>query len=135
MGEERRSYWLRQWAKALRSGKYTQGHGPYYADGCFCATGVLLDLMIMDGLLCEWELSEWHLKHDMLRYYPGDVRDFNTIVAAEIVGVDTWTNVVRRNDHQFQSFSQIADFIDGEGRGVFAFALHETREAALARLP
>lgn len=39
-----------KWVAALRSGKYKQGRGEYRSDdGCYCALGVLLNVMAHYG--------------------------------------------------------------------------------------
>lgn len=103
------------WVEALRSGEYKQGKGMLKSeDNEFCCLGVLTDICVKRGITDENSLQ---------RYYPVD-SVMRSVGLAEQAG-KFYTNT--RIEPSFLSvlnddgvsFSEIADIIESNPRGLF----------------
>lgn len=93
----------KKWQEALRSGEYTQGRFNLTKNGCFCATGVLVDLYTKETGV-TWSSGT----------YPFDSR---CSVPPEVL---TWASlgtrpawyIINKNDQEHYTLDQIADELD-----------------------
>jgi hypothetical protein len=111
MSKRGASYWLRRWAKALRTTKAQQITG-YTADGParLCAWGVLHVDLINDGLFAWSEMDPWPVVTKPVAY--GHVLDLIVGGACNDAGIGS--QVVDWNDDECLTFAQIADRLDAE---------------------
>ena len=91
---------IKEWIKALRSGEYRQGSLYLERYGNFCALGVLCDLYIKHRKIKN--------KQSILLWKtpPKAVRDWAGIP------IGFMYEIMRLNDDERESFSEIADFIE-----------------------
>jgi len=104
-----------KWLEALRSGKYDQISGQLRVGNCFCCLGVLCDIANPKG----WDDEEWN---DVVGEEDGE--DYGvTRCVSELpdrfrsrIGMtfEHQERLVRMNDDERKSFSQIADYIEAK---------------------
>lgn len=69
---------ITKWAAALRSGEYRHGLNQLKGINCFCAVGVLCDVLVKEGIgswdglyyLYEHKASLIHLPENILEHFP-----------------------------------------------------------------
>jgi hypothetical protein len=96
----------RQWAEALRSGKYQQGIGRLRRDDdCFCPLGVACDL---------YDPQAWCLRPNNRDFTWRDRVQFPPPEISEWIGSDfeLERRIFTANDVELRSFPEIADMID-----------------------
>ncbi len=118
------------WVQALRSGKYTQGHGYLMRDDKFCCLGVLCDLAIKAGVP-GINVTESGDGSGSMSYGYGLARSVVTLppVVAAWAGVDegdpqvyvedateedAFPTLSFLNDERGYNFNQIADAIEAQ---------------------
>jgi hypothetical protein len=109
-----------QWAAALRSGKYQQGHAALRKDDELCCLGVLCDLAVKAGVASAAMPGEpgYPWAYDgYIDYLPDSVKEWaglresNPLVYGP--NAPARDHLAILNDDYFWDFSQIADAIDG----------------------
>lgn len=107
---------LNEWTRRLRSGDYEQGYGYLcatkdYPDSkklTYCCLGVLADQL---GLLD-------HIREDRLVFDTWALANDNaTNLPDELIDLNTQSELTLMNDNGHRSFSEIADWIDGNLQG------------------
>lgn len=93
-----------EWADALESGEYVQGHGSLSREGKFCCLGVACELAIKNGVFVEKKIrpSARVLYDGNMSSAPSSVREY--------FGLKTAGNLSTANDHG-KTFAEIAAFI------------------------
>lgn len=100
---------LKKWVEALRSGKYTQGHGSLMYDGKYCCLGVYatiqqkLEIYDKEGSVFDSETGQYKRC-----YLSKELRDS--------IGFRHYDETVLSNMNDFSDddFEEIADFIEKE---------------------
>jgi hypothetical protein len=106
----------KKWIDALRSGEYKQTRGRLRFDDCYCALGVLADIVVKEQKLDEnglpyywWIDNTFHCKNGIIGYdvsLPYPFRKDTGLEYAELI--------IHANDINSESFGQIADIIEKE---------------------
>ena len=107
----------RKWIEALRSGVYKQCSGVFYDGECFCAMGVLYDI-IKDDVGGHWDDDCYYVideivsaripeivKHYLEIYY-------NVVILKYPVNFGTSKTIYQLNDDNNLSFLEIASLIE-----------------------
>lgn len=106
----------KKWVAALRSGEYQQTTGRLRKDGGYCCMGVLCDVYAKEGL------GQWgDTFTDSFCVAPADVYMWAGLRGGEgAFGQDREYNCLTcQNDQLGKSFSEIADIIESEPKGMF----------------
>lgn len=93
----------KEWAEALRSGKYNQGKQCLRLGEKYCCLGVLADVMDPDG----WDSGE---KPDMPRRHRS--MDDIDYISRDIIPIRDQDVFSRMNDNLNMSFKQIAEEVE-----------------------
>lgn len=108
----------KKWVEALRSGKYKQGQGYLRFNDKFCCLGVACDVAIENGLCVKVDSANKQI------YYGGEVGILPQIVS-DWLGMrvrtsefDGLNQLTVENDNG-STFSEIADLIESEPKGLF----------------
>lgn len=104
----------RDWVKALRSGRYTQGKGHLYNKGCFCCLGVYA---ILRGVSADALQNMNYLSEARLSDMPNLLNEGISfpLKVQETYGTLPKTlayDFITLNDIVGQSFEQIAAFVE-----------------------
>lgn len=108
----------KKWVEALRSGEYKQGRGQLCdMKGRFCCLGVACDLSGVGSWVAEPD-------NDRRDYCTASGVPVETFMPQEVmawlgIAEEAEHRLVRANDNQAQSFSEIADLIEAEPVGLF----------------
>mgnify|MGYP000735863425 CR=1 FL=1 len=110
-----------KWVEALRSGRYQQGKGHLHAGECFCALGVLCDVLGLEWVPCE-EIGD-DLNNLPVYMAAGESTDGIPDSISEKIGLEDVDHaaVAIRNDSG-DSFTGIADWIEAHVSVVEAVA-------------
>lgn len=98
-----------KWIKALRSGKYRQGHGYLNEGGNFCCLGVLCDVVDPDGWTDDYlTVTKGHRLSRGHRLLSQSTKESLGIMdhASKLMDMNDGTNEVTK------SFVEIADYIE-----------------------
>lgn len=111
----------KKWVAALRSGYYKQGKGYLCKDNHYCCLGVACELFIESG----GELDKEEISPGTFAYeeypttLPEKVKDWLGLAPYSNVRLNFYGDLVRMNDEDGKSFTEIADFIESEPEGLF----------------
>lgn len=101
------SYYRNKWIEALRSGEYKQARRFLRTDAGHCCLGVACDVVKPDG----WEPN--HSFQGEIAHLPASV------VLAIGINYNALNTIMRMNDEQGKSFTEIADYIEANYEEVF----------------
>ncbi len=93
-----------KWVTALRSGKYLQTQGSLYKENKYCCLGVLCEVM---GLPRDWEDGSYYYYSTQYHWERSD-----TSVPEPVLPMEEQNRLIRLNDEEGCTFSEIADWIE-----------------------
>ena len=120
----------KMWADALRSKEYKQGYFDLATpNGKFCALGVLVDLLITNGIVpsYRWSIDNSDFIGPIYLEHNRTGVDYSAVIPSTIrhqIGMDLAFEraITRKNDRDRMSFERIANYIDEHhGRPVSKF--------------
>lgn len=104
---------IKLWVEALRSGKYTQGHGNLQYKGKFCCLGVSCEVAIENGINVNVKSIDGFIVYDNeSNYLPESVSAWLELAPDPSVGDELGLRAVRANDELRWNFKQIADSLE-----------------------
>lgn len=106
---------LRLWIKALESGKYTQTKNVMHnAAGCYCATGVLCDVAVQQGIIGPPRLGCREVdEYTDFFYYDGGSWNSPPIKVLDWIDDFNLVEKAMRMNDTGSTFAEIATFLKG----------------------
>lgn len=108
----------KKWVDALRSGEYKQTRGRLRYDDCFCALGVLADLVVKEQKVDEKGEPYYSWLCGIL-FVKGSGHPYDVAIPQQLIydvglGYGETDFVVDLNDDRQKTFNEIADIIEKE---------------------